>query len=201
MRLRRKIDYADFLKRLHRLFKKRIFLLLCFYALMLLCTLGGCGYTAKTILPNDIKTIHVALFKNEIDITKEVSINDKYEVYRPDIEVDLRDTIIKRLFLDGHLKVSSKDSSDAILEGEITEYRKDPLRYQNENVTEYRISLVCDIRLRDAKTSEVLLELKALIGDTTYFTTGSLQKSETQALNSATSDLARRIVNRIVENW
>ena len=169
------------------------------YLLSLL--LAGCGYTTRTILPNDIKTIHVEIFKNHIDITKEVSAKDKYEVYRPDLEVDLRDAIVERVFLDGHLKVMSKGSSDAILEGDMTEYRKDPLRYQNEVVREYRISLVCNFRLIDSRSGDVLLEEKAMTGDTTYFTTGTLLKSEETALNDAASDLARRIVNRIVDSW
>ena len=167
----------------------------------LLVTLSGCGYTTKTVLPDNVKTIHVAIFKNNIDITKEVSAKDKYEVYRPDLEVDMRDAIVNRIFLDGNLKVSDADSADAVLEGEILQYRKDPLRYQNEIVQEYRISLVCDIKLINKKDSKVLLEERNITGDTTYFTTGTLQKTETSAMSDAMSDLARRIVNKIVENW
>ena len=163
--------------------------------------LSSCGYTTGAVLPDNIKTIHVAIFKNDIDITKEVSAEDKYEVYRPNLEVDLRDAIVDRVFLDGHLKVSSMDSSDVVLEGEITEFRKDPLRYQDQVVEEFRISLVCNIRLKTTKDDELLVNDEYITGDTTYFTTGTLQKSETEALKVAMSDLARRIVNRIVENW
>lgn len=166
-----------------------------------LATLSGCGYTAKTVLPDNIKTMHVDTFKNSIDITKEVSAKDKYEVYRPNLEVDLRDAIINRIFLDGNLKVDAKDFADTILEGEVTQYRKDPLRYQNEVVQEYRISLVCDIKLINSGTSDIIFQEENITGDTTYFTTGALQKTEAQALSDAMSDLARRIVNRIVENW
>ena len=115
--------------------------------------------------------------------------------------MDLRDAIVDRIFLDGNLKMADKDSADAVLEGEIVQYRKDPLRYQNEVVQEYRISIVCDVKLIDQKDSKILFEENNITGDTTYFTTGTLQKTETSALNDATSDLARRIVNRIVENW
>ena len=163
--------------------------------------IAGCGYTTRAILPEGVGTIHPAVFENNIGITKEVSSKDKYEVYRPNLEVDLRDAIVERIFLDGHLKVSSMEYADAILEGQIIEYRKDPLRYQNEDVTEYRISLVCDVVLKSAKGSKVFLEEKSITGDTTYFTSGSLQKSETDALKDAMSDLARRVVHRIVENW
>ncbi|NQV04083.1 MAG: hypothetical protein HQ532_01170 [Candidatus Omnitrophica bacterium] len=170
-------------------------------ACSLFILLGGCGYTTNSILPEDIKTIQVEIFRNNIDITKEVSAKDKYEVYRPDLEVDLRDAMVERIFLDGHLKLSSEGSADAILEGEVMQYRKDPLRYQDEIVREYRISLVCDFRLKSAKDSKILLEEEGLTGDATYFTTGTLAKSETEALKTAARDLARRIVNRIVEDW
>ena len=180
--------------------RNKLLLLYCSIAILLYC-LGGCGYTTKTILPDNIKTIQVETFKNNIDITKEVSAKDKYEVYRPNLEVDLRDAIVDRIFLDGNLKMADKDSADAVLEGEIVQYRKDPLRYQNEVVQEYRISIVCDVKLIDQKDSKILFEENNITGDTTYFTTGTLQKTETSALSDATSDLARRIVNRIVENW
>ncbi len=166
-----------------------------------LCALSGCGYTTQAALLEDVKTIHVEIFKNSIDITKEVSAKDKYEAYRPGLEVDLRDAIVERLFLDGNYKVSSRDSADAILEGEILQYRKDPLRYQDEDVTEYRISIVCDVTMTRVRDSEILIDAEAITGDKTYFTTGTLQETETSALTDAMRDAARRIINRIVENW
>jgi len=182
--------------------KSRVgFYLLPFICCLLFFLFSGCGYTTKTILPDNVKTVHVDIFRNNIDITKEVGAKDKYEVYRPNLEMDLRDVIISRVFLDGNLKVLDKDSADAVLEGQIVQYRKDPLRYQDEVVQEYRISIVCDIKLINQKTSKVLFEEENIAGDTTYFTTGALQKTETAALNDAMSDLARRIINKIVENW
>ena len=97
--------------------------------------------------------------------------------------------------------MADKDSADAVLEGSILQYRKDPLRYQNEVVQEYRISLVCDVKLVNQRDSSILFEEKNITGDATYFTTGALQKTETSALSDAMSDLARRIINKIVENW
>jgi hypothetical protein len=180
---------------------KNNFLLLA-ASYLLIVTVSGCGYTTKTMLPDNVKTVHVDIFDNNIDITKEVSAKDKYEVYRPNLEVDLRDAIVNRIFLDGNLKIIDKDSADAVLEGQIMQYRKDPLRYQDEVVQEYRISIVCDIKLVDRRDpSKVLYEEENVTGDTTYFTAGVLQKTETDALNDAMSDLARRIINKIVENW
>ena len=162
---------------------------------------SGCGYTTQAVLPEDIKTIHVEVFRNNIDITKEVSAKDKYEVYRPNLEVDIRDAIISRIFLDGNFKIASGKAADAVLTGEILHYRKDPLRYQNDDVTEYRITLVCDFRLKTTLGSKILLKESKITGDTTYFTTGSLQASETSALEAAMNDLAKNIIDKLVENW
>jgi len=180
--------------------RKNNFLLL-FAGCWLLVAFSGCGYTTKTLLPDDIRTIQIETFKNNIDITKEVGAKDKYELYRPNLEVDLRDAVVSRVFLDGNLKIADKNSADAVLEGQIVQYRKDPLRYQNEVVQEYRISIVCNVKLINQKDSKVLFEEDGITGDTTYFIAGTLQKTETAALNDAMSDLARRIVNRILENW
>ena len=184
-----------------RLLRHSLRSFLAMTAVCFLWVLAGCGYTTKTVLPDNVKTIHVDTFKNNIDITKEVSAKDKYEVYRPNLEVDLRDAVVNRIFLDGNFKAVDRQSADAALEGQIVQYRKDPLRYQNEVVQEYRISIVCDVKLINQKDSKILFEEENVTGDTTYFTTGPLQQTETTALNNAMSDLARRVVNRIVENW
>jgi hypothetical protein len=39
------------------------------------------------------------------------------------------------------------------------------------------------------------------IGEATYFVTGAQATSEESAVEEATTDLARRIVERTVENW
>ena len=39
------------------------------------------------------------------------------------------------------------------------------------------------------------------VGETTYFTSGSLAKSENVAIQDALTDLARRIVERTIEDW
>ena len=44
-------------------------------------------------------------------------------------------------------------------------------------------------------------EEKGFIGDATYFTSGTLAKTEDTALDEAVDDLARRIVERTIEWW
>ena len=39
------------------------------------------------------------------------------------------------------------------------------------------------------------------MGDATYFITGTQAKTEKAALDLAIADLARRVLERLVENW
>ena len=53
----------------------------------------------------------------------------------------------------------------------------------------------------DAKEKKLVWQEDRFTGDTTYFTTGSQAKTENAAIVDALSDLARRIVERTVEQW
>jgi len=91
------------------------------------------------------------------------------------------------------------DTADLELKGELVEFRRDPLRYSdNDEIDEYRLSLVVNLYLRDKKENKLLWEEKNFTGDTSYF---PAQKSEDAAIRAAFDDLARRIVARVVEEW
>jgi hypothetical protein len=68
-------------------------------------------------------------------------------------------------------------------------------------VDEYRINVVARIRLWDNKENRLIWEDNYITGDNSYFITGVFAKSEDTATNNAISDLARRIVERTVEQW
>jgi hypothetical protein len=53
----------------------------------------------------------------------------------------------------------------------------------------------------DNTTGEVYWEEPSFAGEATYFLTGAQAKSETAALDEALTDLARRVVERTVQNW
>lgn len=162
----------------------------------------GCGYTTRSMIASSFKTIYVEPFVNKVDITQETYAADKYRVYRPMLETDITRNVTNRFLFDGNLKPVGKESADLILKGELIDFRRDPLRYnESDVVTEYRINLVVNISLWDAKEDKLLWEEKGFTGDTTYFTTGSQAKSEDTAVIEALSDLARRITERTVEQW
>ena len=182
-----------------RLIKKKI---LFFAAFLLLINSAGCGYTTHSSFIAQYKTIYVPQFVNKIDITKEEDNANKYKLYRPFLEQDVTQAVINRFLFDGNLKPSKAQAPDLTLTGELAEFRLDPLRYDSsQNVQEYRINIVVNFKLTDNKENKLLWEENNFTGDTSYFTTSTLQKSEPTAINDALADLARRVVERVVEQW
>lgn len=168
----------------------------------LLAAMPGCGYTTRSLIANQFKTIRVEPFLNKIDITTETDTGSKYKVYRPLLESEITRAVNNRFLFDGNLKPVEEERADLVLKGELVEFRRDPLRYDdNDDVTEYRLNLVVNISLWDTKENKKAWEEKNFTGDTTYFTTGSLSQSEDSAINNAVNDLARRVVERCVEQW
>ena len=170
--------------------------------LVLALLLGGCGYTTKSLLRSDIKTICVENFANRIPVTEETSDERMYIGYRPRMEYDITKAVVDRFIFDGNLKISDRKDADLILTGELVDFRKEPLRYDaNDNVEEYRLRLVTSLELTDVKNNKPMWKEKEFAGESTYRTGGSLAKSESSAIDDAKSDLARRIVERTVEGW
>ena len=164
--------------------------------------LTGCGYTTHSLLPPHVKTIHVDNFKNSIDITGEFSEKEGYDIYRPGLEVEMTKAVIDRFVFDGNLRVVSGSEADSRLAGELIDYAKEPLRYDDgDNVIEYRIKVVARAGLKDLVNNKVLWSEDDFVGEATYRTSGSFAKTEDTARQEALVDLARRIVERTIELW
>lgn len=181
---------------------KTIFLVFCSFFLV---TITGCGYTTRSMISNKFKTIYIVPFVNKIDITKEAYTASKYKLYKPTLETDISKSVTNRFLFDGNLRPVKEGSADLILKGELIEFRRDPLRYtDNDEVEEYRINLVVNISLWDKKEDKLVWEENGFTGDSTYFTsftTTGVAKSDDAATSDAIADLARRIVERTVEQW
>jgi len=170
--------------------------------LALVFLVAGCGYTTRSMISNKYRTIFVTAFANKIDVTQEQYAQNRYKVYRPMLETDVTRAVRDRFLFDGNLKPVKEGNADLILKGELVEFRRDPLRYTGgDDVMEYRLNIVVNISLWDARENELVWEETRFTGDTTYFTTGINAKSEAQAITDGINDLARRIVERTVEQW
>jgi hypothetical protein len=164
-------------------------------------SLSACGYTTRSMIGSQFKTIFIEQFVNKIDVTQETTLH-KYRIYRPALETDITRSVTNRFLFDGNLKPVGLENADTVLKGELVEFRRDPLRYDNNDVVvEYRINIVVNISLWDTKENKLLWEENGFTGDTTYFTSGPQAKLENAAVSDALNDLARRIVERAVESW
>jgi hypothetical protein len=163
---------------------------------------AGCGYTTRPGIAPHLHTIYVKPFTNKIDVTRLTSGYDRFPIYRHRMEVDLTNEVIDRYQFTGLLRPMRDDRADCMLEGELLDYRRDALRYDaSQQVEEWRLSIVVNLRFTDQTTKQMLWEEQSFTGDTTYFALGSQSESEASALSRAITDLARRIVERSVEDW
>jgi len=163
--------------------------------------LSGCGYTTKSLLPPEFKTIYVENFTNKIKVTAESSDERMYRGYKPGMEVDVSRAIRDKYLFDGNLRVADSRNADLILSGDLVDFRNEALRYDNNNnVLEYRVRMVVSLVLQ-TRDGQVRWKEDNFAGESLYTTTGSLAKSETVAIREAEEDLARRVVERTIEEW
>ena len=159
--------------------------------------LSGCGYTLHTASKFSYHTIYIPVFQNRINIAQD-AVNR--QLYYPGLDVELQKILKERIRYEGTLEtVSSPQSADLVLEGEILDFNRQALRYaSNEDVEEYRVSI--KVRLRLLQGEDLLWE-DIFSGEDSYILAGANAKTEAQAVTDALKDLARKVIDRIVENW
>jgi len=164
--------------------------------------IAGCGYTTKSLLPSYLKTIYVDNLVNKINVTEEATDVRMYRGYKPGMELEATRTIRDKYLRDGNLKIAGPETADLILTGELVDFRNEALRYnRNDDVEEYRVRLVVNLEMKNAKDDTVRWTENNFAGESLYRTTGTLAKSETTAIKEAAEDLARRVVERTIEEW
>jgi hypothetical protein len=166
--------------------------------------IAGCGYTTRSMVSSAYKTIYIPPLANKIDITTEADTGNKYRIYRPRLETEVTRAISNKYLFDGNLKPVSQERADLTLNGEVVELRRDVLRYDNnDEVEEYRVNVRVNLALYKKGPDELpLWQESGFTGESTYFTPGHPNaKSEEQAITAAVADLARRVVERTVEEW
>ena len=166
------------------------------------CLLSSCGYTTRPGLAPYLKTVYIKPFVNKIDITKLATGYERFPIYRHQMEVDITKAVLNRFQFTGLLRPSTPERSDSRIEGELVAFRRDALRYDSSSrVEEWRLNVVVNVRFYDQKNATLVWEEENMIGDATYFVSGASAESEDAALTRAITDLAKRIVERTVENW
>lgn len=163
----------------------------------------GCGYTTHAFVSKSgYRYIYIEPFVNKVDTTSEFSEGSRFKTYFPLLENVVTNAVVDRYNFDGGLKVAKEQEADLILRGTLVKYFRESINEATDDTPEeYRITIFVNISLYDKKKNTVLWEKNEFAGDTTYYTTGTYAKSESQAIQDATKDLARRIVELTVEAW
>lgn len=153
--------------------------------------LTGCaGYRLGSMLPPDIRTVYVPTFVNK---TKE-----------PLLEVETTAATIEEIQKDGSLQIAKESDADAILEVALIGFDLSPVTYRRDEDTaakEYRMTITVAFVMRRTSDKTVVAESPRLSGDATFELIGNLSSSKLRGLPNASSDLAHKIVERLVETW
>jgi hypothetical protein len=163
---------------------------------------AGCGYSTRAYVSNTgYKTVYVAPFVNKVDTTSESSEGRGFKTYYPLLENRITNAIVDRFIRDGNLKATKEQEADLVLKGELVGYRRESLRNATDDTPEeYRVTIFVNMALEDKKSGKKW-EKNNFAGETTYYTTGQYAKSETQAVEGGVEDLARRVVESIIDVW
>lgn len=169
------------------------------FLVILMIFLAGCGYKTRGVMYKE-KGVYIRPVVNSINVSTQERDSANYSSYPLFIDKKLTNTIAEKFNIDGQLKVSSQIEDNLKLECLVKEYKKEVLRYaDNDDVSEQRLRLFVKMTLFDGVGD--LLKTQDIIGETTYYLSGSLAKSETAAQQDLVDDTARRIVEAVVEEW
>jgi hypothetical protein len=98
------------------------------------------------------------------------------------------------------LDVVSESRNALELECQLTEYRRQTLRYtDSDDPEEQRLRL--KVKMKLVNSAGEVLQKNNIVGQASFFLTGPNSKSEVAAQNDLIEDTARRITEAVVEAW
>jgi len=153
-------------------------------------TAGCMGYRVGPVLKADYRSVAVPMFKNK--------------TYKPQLEAQITNGIIKRMQTDGTLRVDSEAGADVIVNGDIIRYNRLALRLSKQDTKvprEYRLVITVHVKAHDRRTGKVVLKPTDVSGSADMFIGSDLQSAEYQALPLVADDVARQVVSLLVESW
>ena len=148
------------------------------------------GYQLGGTRPDGIETVHVAAVVNKTT--------------EPAIELQATHALRQRIQFDGRMKlVNTAENADAVIEVTLTDYRLSAIAFRDDLRTtaeQYRIRITGTATLTDTKTGETLSESKTY-GEATFFFESDLTTSKRSALPRAAQELAKFMVDDLIERW
>jgi len=157
----------------------------------ILIAAGCAGYKVGSMLPGDVKTVHIPTFINKTS--------------EPLLEIDTTQAAIEEIQRDGSMRVVGDiNEADAVLEVVLTEYRIEPISFRKDVRTaaqQYRAFITANMVMRRTKDQSVVVEAVRVEGKYVFDVIGDLTSSKLQANPLAAADLGYNMVQRMVEYW
>ncbi len=156
--------------------------------------LSSCGYHLAGMgnsLPPHIQKICVPVFKNRS--------------YEYGLEGILTQEVIQSLDRRSGIEVvKTVAEADAVLDGDIVEYKYTPTLNAQRKVTQYYINIRAEVRLQDLVKKEIYWENKNFVFHEVYNVTGGLatiQSNRQQAWQDAAKGFAESLASVLLEGF
>ena len=160
-------------------------------ALALALALGGCGYSLRGNLPEDIKTGAVPVFRNRTG--------------EPAVENLLTRAVIEAFSTNGRLRVVAAAAADSILEADVVGYQLESVAFDpRANIRQYRLLVTLNVRFRDVRRNTILFQRDGFQEKADFRVLGAVSENisrEESALRAAAVDIARAVVSLAVERF
>ncbi|MCF7873624.1 MAG: hypothetical protein K9L84_02680 [Candidatus Omnitrophica bacterium] len=164
--------------------------------LVFLMTLAGCGYSTKGYKYKENR-IRIKPVINKINITSEDRKYSGYTVYPRLIEDRLTNKLVSEFNIQSGLNVVSEPEGALKLECQVTDYKRQTLRYtDSDDPEEQRLRLHVKMKLISSKGD--IIQDKSIVGQASFFLD---KKSEVATQAELIDDTARRITEAVVETW
>ena len=174
-------------------FPRRYLLTLCLGTFVPLCLvlISGCGYRNVYRTPARF-SIYCPFLTNL--------------TMQPGVEVPMTGAITRELLRSG-VTLEKEDQADFLLAGQVTSFRRKPLSFRSDDqkaVSQYQLNITVHLEVSPGgAAAAVRPSAKASATDLTvsadYYLTGPFAQSETEALNAAAEDLAKRAAEWVAE--
>jgi hypothetical protein len=156
-----------------------------------LLLLSGCmGYRLGGGQPEGIETVAMAPVINRTT--------------EPAIEIDVTQALRQRLQFDGRLKlVNETGTADGVIEVTLTDYTLSPIAYDSTQRTTpniYRLRVTGVAELKNRATGEVVSKSETY-GEATFTFETDLTSSKRDALPTAAKEIAKFMVDDLIEQW
>lgn len=164
-------------------------------SLVFLCLLFlQCGYHLRgsgAFLPPHIKKMNIPVFKNN--------------TRRFELDVKLTQAVINEIVARGKVEITgSVKSADAVLAGEIVNFRVQPIAFSGEATADrYNIVIVAKIILRDLVSQNVIFSNDNFVFQQEYEVPQGtdFQSVESEAIDKVAEKFARNLVVTILEGF